>query len=306
MPSNCAVEPKTSEPTASHLNSTVSRAARATAVIVTYQSRTSVEPALVAAREAHRLGMLDCIVLDNASTDATADFIAAEHPWATLIRSDRNHGFGCGCNIAFQHVRTPYLLLLNPDAVLNARGLRTLLQFMQQHPKAGIAAPATLDEHGGRQCAGTLASPSALLRCLLGKHQHAYPKKRTIQPGEAPFQTTWVCGAIMLIRSELFRKLGGFDERFFLYFEETDLCRRAEAIGAEIWAVGSAVATHSGSASAKQTGDALYTSCIAAHYLRSRRRYLTKHYGLARGLTSEVLLRTIEKAHHWRKTLRQQ
>lgn len=301
MPPHCSAAPATEAPT-----DRCTATARVTAVIVTYQSRQTVCPTLHAACEAHRAGLLDCIVVDNASTDGTADMIEAEHPWVTVIRNNENIGFGRGCNRGVQMVTTPYVLMLNPDAVLNARSLRTLVEFMQSHPEAGIAAPATLDDEHHPQSAGTLATPSALLQSLIGNHRCAYPHRRAIIPGQAPFRTPWVCGAVMLIRSELFRQLGGFDERFFLYFEETDLCRRAADAGQEIWAVGQAVATHTGSASAKATGNALYTSCIARHYLRSRLKYLTKHYGLARGLGCEALLRLIELGHHLRKALRRQ
>lgn len=277
---------------------------RATAVIVTYQSRQIVGAALEAARTAHLEGLLDCIVVDNASTDGTADFIAKQHPWARLIRSPENLGFGRGCNLAFQHVTTPFVILVNPDAILDAPAAHTLIEFLQHNPEAGIAAPATLDDDGQPQCAGTMATPSALLYSVLGGHTRAYPNRRPILPGQAPFRTSWVCGAVMIIRADLFRKLGGFDERFFLYFEETDLCRRAAERGAQIWAVGQAVAHHSGSESAKASGNELYSSCIAEHYLRSRRLYLTKHFGLTRGLGSEALLRTIDRLHRLRRRWR--
>jgi N-acetylglucosaminyl-diphospho-decaprenol L-rhamnosyltransferase len=278
---------------------------RATAVIVTYQSRYTVGPALEAAREVHRQGLMNCIVVDNASTDGTADFIANRHPWVNLIRSGENLGFGRGCNLAFQHVTTPYLILINPDAVLDALGTKLLIDFLDRNPAAGIAAPAMLDDDGQPHFGGAMVTPKDLLRSMLGRPQHAYPHRRPIEPGGTAFRTSWVCGAVMVIRSDLFRSLGGFDERFFLYFEETDLCRRAAERGAEIWAIGEAVAYHSGSASAKASGDELYSACIATHYLRSRRIYLTKHFGLIRGLLTDAALRGAMALHRLRRGLRQ-
>lgn len=263
---------------------------RATAVIVTYQSRETVSGALDAAGEAYRAGLLECVVVDNASTDGTADFVEQHYPWARLVRSGENIGFGRGCNLGFQYASTPYLILINPDAALGAEATRELIDFLDQRPEAGIAAPAILDDEGQPHFAGAMVTPRDLLHSLLGSPERAYPQRRVIKPGEVAFRTPWVCGAVMVIRSELFGALGGFDERFFLYFEETDLCRRAAERGAEIWAVGKAVARHSGSASAKASGDALYSSCIATHYLRSRRLYLMKHFGFARGLLTEAVL----------------
>ncbi len=258
-----------------------------TAVIVTYQSRQTIAAALNALHEAHRVGLAEAVVVDNASSDGTADFVAAHYPWVTLVRSSVNVGFGRGCNRGFEHVATPYVLILNPDAVLDVDALRVLVSFMDGQPGAGIAAPAIVEGAGGSlQAAGLMTTPGTLLRGTLGSTQ-PYPDRRPIEPGGEPFATNWVCGAAMLIRSDMFRSLGGFDPRFFLYFEETDFCRRAVRRGAEVWAVGEAVARHIGGASAKATGEKTRSTCIAEHYYRSRFYYLVKHFGWFRAVGAE-------------------
>lgn len=107
----------------------------------------------------------------------------------------------------------------------------------------------------------------------------------------------------MLIRQPLFRQLGGFDPRFFLYFEETDLCRRASALGAEIWAVGEAVIEHVGGASAKTTGETLHSACISEHFYRSRFYYLVKHFGWVRAIASESADAALQRARGLRNRL---
>jgi GT2 family glycosyltransferase len=93
----------------------------------------------------------------------------------------------------------------------------------------------------------------------------------------------------MLIRSDDFRKLGGFDPRFFLYFEETDLCRRALSDGLELWAVGEATAHHLGATAAKSSGQRLvFGENIADHYFRSRFYYLVKHFGWTAAVLTEA------------------
>jgi GT2 family glycosyltransferase len=99
-----------------------------------------------------------------------------------------------------------------------------------------------------------------------------------IVPGSAPSRTGWVCGAVFMIRTDLMKRLHGFDPRFFLYWEETDICKRAENMGFETWAHGTAVAHHVGGASLS-IDDTRIGGCIAKHYYQSRYYYMVKHHG---------------------------
>ena len=115
-----------------------------TAIIVTYQSARTIGDALAAARRCHDAGLLDLVVVDNASPDATRAILAREAGWARVLLEPANHGFGRGCNIGLAHAKSPYTLFLNPDAAIEPSALRTMLEFMQQRPSAGIVGPATL------------------------------------------------------------------------------------------------------------------------------------------------------------------
>lgn len=277
-----------------------------TAVIVTYNSRDEIGAALNALLLAEEAGYARCVVVDNASSDGTADLVAARYPWVTLVRSTRNLGYGRGCNLGFEQVTTPYMLILNPDAVVDQPTLQTLVDFMEEHQQAGIAAPAII--HGGNELQQTnmLTTPKKLLAKAWGLNDLADDPDRPEQPivpGSPPFHTSWVCGAIMLIRTDLFRQLGGFDPRFFLYFEETDLCLRTTQQGHEIWAVGEAVARHVGAASTAKTGHDLESSCIAEHYYRSRYYYLVKHFGWLRATGTEILVRLAQELRYLREIL---
>ena len=130
---------------------------------------------------------------------------------------------------------------------------------------------------GGLQAAGLRPTPGYLLRAALPFLQPE-PAMRLIEPGAPAWRSGWVCGAVFLVRSDLMRKLGGFDSRFFLYWEETDVCKRAEDAGFETWAVGAAVAHHVGGASSS-SDDTRVGGCIAKHYYQSRFYYLAKHHG---------------------------
>jgi GT2 family glycosyltransferase len=259
-----------------------------TAVIVSYRSRDATTNAIASLAPAYEQGILNCIVVDNASNDGTVEHVRRHHSWAAIIVSRENVGFGRGCNLAISCVRTPYVLLINPDAVLPACSLLRLLDFMDAVPRAGMAAPATRTPDGKLQHAGGTPSPLQVLReaWLPG---WLPPTRTVIRPGSEPFRTDWLCGAVLLLRTAMLHDIGDFDPRFFLYFEETDLCRRAVARGWELWAVGQAVAEHVCGVSARATGSTLFHGCIAEHYFRSRFQYLVKHHGYGIAVMTEVV-----------------
>lgn len=259
-----------------------------TAVIVTYNSRGVIGEALDEAAQAHKNGLLEVVIVDNVSSDGTVDFVREQFPWVHVIQSPANVGFGRGCNAGLEFTKTPYILFLNPDAVLPCDSLKTLIAFLESHPKALFVAPAT-ESHGGTQLqvAGGLPSPWSTLRAAAGLPSNPRTR-RTIQPGSEPFLADWLGGGIMLGRCEELRKLGGFDPRFFLYFEETDLCKRAIMAGYELWAVGQATARHTGGTAAKGTGRKLYRASIAEHFFRSRFYYLVKHFGWPAAIWTDI------------------
>jgi GT2 family glycosyltransferase len=179
-------------------------------------------------------------------------------------------------------VKSPFTLFLNPDASLEPEALRTLLSFLRDNSRVGIVGPATIcgaDENSTRlQKTGPLPKPG------FTGNTNLHP----IVPGSSPAKTGWVCGAVFLVRTELMLSLGGFDPRFFLYFEETDVCLRAAQLGFETWAVGLAVARHIGAASSPDD-EALRFGCIPVHYYQSRRYYMIKHHGWLWATAAEAL-----------------
>ncbi len=258
--------------------------ARVTVVIVTWRSASSIGDCLRPLREACAAGVCECVVVDNASPDDTRAILREHESWARIVDSGGNIGFGRGCNLGLSVATTPYVMFLNPDARVAAETIRTLERFMDQHERAAIAAPAIHEPDDAVQHVGVRTSPGVILREASGR-----PVLRTpVRPGAAPFRTDWVCGAAMFCRAETIRSLGGFDPRFFLYFEETDLCRRVEHAGMEIWAVGEAVAHHANAVSARAASRPMFAGCIAEHYFRSRFYYLSKHWGWFAAAVTEL------------------
>lgn len=246
-----------------------------TLAIVTYRSADALPASLAAARRCVEAGVARCVAVDNASDDATPALISAESAWLEPCLNNKNLGFGRGCNCGLERTTTRYVCFMNADVTIEPDAVRTMVEFMDAHPRCGIAAPATTVHAGHLQWAGGLPSPMGVLRPVSLVHA----RRRTIERGGEPFKTDWVCGAVFFARTDLMRQLGGFDPRFFLYFEETDLCLRVAKAGYELWAVGAAHSNHIVGASSESVGGGRVHGCIAAHYYPSRYYYLAKHHG---------------------------
>lgn len=261
-----------------------------TAIVVTYQSAQTINPMLNAARRCYEENLLDVIIVDNNSTDATPELLKCEENWVNLVLTKKNNGYGRSNNIGFTMVTSPYTIFINPDAVVEPQAIRTMMQFMEQHPKVGIVGPALVegDAISGieLQVTGLRPTPLTILRRelpFLSSQSISWP----IMPGTEPFRTGWVCGAVFMIRTDLMKRLNGFDPRFFLYWEEIDLCKRADEIGFETWALGSALAHHIGGASSILDNTRI-GGCISKHYFQSRYYYMVKHHGWLKATIAEV------------------
>jgi hypothetical protein len=261
--------------------------ARCMVAIVTYNSRHTIEDTLTGLQESVQTGLAEIVVVDNASKDGTADYVKEQFPNVNVLRNSVNIGFGRGCNEGFRKVETPYILILNPDAVIDHTSLSLLVEFLDGNPRAGICGPAVQEASGVLQPAGNLPDPwKIMLKPILPGW--ATRNQRHVAPGEKPRTVDWICGSVMLLRTEMIDQIGGFDPRFFLYFEETDLCYRAREAGWQIWTVGKAVANHVNAASAKATGAKMQGGTISEHYYKSRFYYIIKHYGWVLAVTSEI------------------
>ena len=266
---------------------TAAGAAKVSAIIVSYNSLDTIDASLSSLRPAHGAGFLECFAVDNASSDGTAAFVAKAHPWATLIESGGNLGYGRGCNLALHRVRTPHVLFMNADATIGPEDILALVGFLEDHPRAGMVAPALVETDGNLQGTRALPTPGSILAHAAGVNG-GRPDQRLIHPGGAPFEAQWLCGAVLLADRALLEELGGFDPRFFLYYEETDLCRRVRARGRELWAVGAAVARHAAHDSAAKTRKEMYEGCLVEHYYPSRFHYLAKQYGWAAAAATDA------------------
>lgn len=200
-------------------------------------------------------------VIDNASSDGSERAAELAGSQVALIRNRENAGFGRGVNQAVALASENNVLLLNPDCHLTAGALALLEDELAAHPECAITAPRVLDDDGTVQ--GSVRGDPTLLTGLFGRTTlltRLFPQAtlarsnvRTLggANGHENVVADWVSGACMLVRRDVMRAVGGFDPRYFLYWEDADLCRRLRVAGYSTRYVPAAVVTHIGGGSSR-------------------------------------------------------
>ena len=213
-------------------------------VIVTHNSISPVEKCLRSLEEHPPGGEYEVIVVDNASSDGTTELIRDSFPFVRLVANEDNRGYSKGVNQAFLESSGRYFLILNPDIVVGKDSIDGLVRFMDANPEAGIAGSKLVFPDGTVQdsCRAFYTIRALFLRrTFFGR---IFPKAKALREhlmsdydhAEAR-EVDWIIGACMIVRREDVAKVGLMDERFFLYFEDTDWCYRMKQHGKQVWYV---------------------------------------------------------------------
>ena len=221
--------------------------------------------------------MRNIIVVDNASDDDLQTQLPLTLPQATLLRNARNLGFGAANNRALAQVKTPYALLLNPDCLPTPEFLRGLLQAAAEFPDAAIIAPHLMRRTG---------TPEVSYR---------WPATHWVSRGpkaDGPCCVGFVCGAVMLLNMDVMQCIGFFDETFFLYYEDEDLCQRVFLAGQQIVVVPEVEITHLSRGSVKGPNPLKSEFIRGYHHAQSKLVFERKYFGaaLANSLRWKTLL----------------
>ena len=271
-------------------------------LIVTYKSAAMTVANLAALRlERATPGIrLRAIVVDNASGDLPEieRAVAKEgwSDWVTLVAAPRNGGFAYGNNLGLQHAYASgaphYIHLLNPDAQVRSGAVEALTSFLETHREVGIAGSSFETGHGedwpyAFRFPG-LASEidSGLQIGVVSRLLQRYVVARRMD--KSPQQIDWVSGASMMIRAEMLAAVGGLDENYFLYFEETDFCRRARRAGFLTWYVPGSRVMHVGGHSTQVTSADGASRRFPSYWFESRRRYFAVTFGVPRAMLIDV------------------
>jgi len=220
----------------------------------------------------------EVIVVDNASSDGTPELIRRDFPAVRLVEAGANLGYGAGNNLGVSHASGDIVAIVNPDVRLTRDALAALVAYVCDRPDAGIVGPRTVDDGGQISMSARPAyTPGRVLAVYLGL-ANRWPRlaygdmPERLRTAQAPLDVDWLQGSCIVVPRRVYEALGGFDERFFLFAEDVDLCERAGQAGWRVVYLPGACVTHGGSSSVKRahriSTRSYHTSPL--HYFRKR------------------------------------
>ena len=276
-----------------------------TVIIVSYNTRELTLAAVRTLLENSPGLAMRVVVFDNASADGSAAAVAAAFPQVEVIANPENIGFAAANNRVAATATTPYVCLLNPDTETYPRAIINLLAFAKSHPEAGIVGGRTVFRDGSLNPAScwrmmtpwTLFTSTFGLARLLPNSELFNPEAMGGWKRDSVREVDIVVGCLMLVPTDLWQRLGGFDERFFMYGEDADICLRARALGYRPMITPDATIMHLVGASTKRHADKVCAVMQAKSTLIRRHwpRWMVPLglaqfwlWGLVRGLAGQV------------------
>ncbi len=222
-----------------------------TIIIVTYNSRAPVERCIASIEMHEPRRAYEIVVVDNASSDGTAEAVAKRFPRVRVLANGENLGYSRGVNQGIRLSSGRAILILNPDIIVREGSIDRLMEFLDSHPDAGIVGSKLVYPDGRLQhsCRSFYTMGALVLRrTFLGA---LFPRAKPLRDHllldydhETPRKVDWIIGACMLVRRAALEKVGAMDERFFLYFEDIDWCNRMKRHGWSVYYAPSSVMTH--------------------------------------------------------------
>lgn len=285
----------------------------ASVVIVSYNTSDILQACLTSLLKSIGERNIETIVVDNASRDDSANMVAEQFPGVQLIRSRVNLGFAAANNVAFNVATGRYIILLNPDTLLGTEAIGIALAHMDANPEVGLAGGRLIDRNGVSQPSAR-KFPSLLNEFLvLSGLAFRFPKSRLFgrfdrtwaDPQQAS-EVDWVPGAFAIMRHTALKQAGPFDERFFLYYEEVDLCKRFKQHDWKIWYWPDIVVPHWGGESSKTVENVEFTSAgsqLLLWRMRSGLLYYRKHHGRWSAWMVSRLEKTWHVLRHFKASL---
>ena len=247
-------------------------------IVVSWNTRNLLAQCLHSILATTTLPQSQIIVVDNNSTDGSAEFVANNFSTVQLIINSEHLGFARANNQGIRASSGKYILLLNSDTILQPGTVHQMLEFMNAHLQAGILGGNILNpDLSPQRCFGSFPnfwSESIFAWGLDSRLPFSLFTKHIRQPLDTPHETDWVLGAALMIRRAVFQQTGMLDEDYFMYSEEIDMCYRAKQNGWRIYVIPNTPVIHLGGQSTRQT-----PGKMKAELFRSKVRYFEKHFG---------------------------
>jgi N-acetylglucosaminyl-diphospho-decaprenol L-rhamnosyltransferase len=246
-------------------------------VVVNYDSGDHLRSCIAALEDALGGMEAELLVVDNTSTDGSLDGVEELDPRVRVIRNQENLGYGRACNQGFSAATAPFVCLLNPDIIPDPECLQKMAVALAAHPDVGILGPRLRNPDGSvYPSARIVPTPAvalghAALGMFLPNNRFSRVYKLMDVPGVAEMEVEWVSGAAMLVRREAFQVVGGFDEDFFMYVEDLDLCVRLGELGWKALYYPQVEMTHHVAGSSRRT-----PYSMIRHHHQSLLRYAAK------------------------------
>ena len=250
-------------------------------VIVNYNSKLLLEQCIESIKKATRQIDTEIIVVDNNSTDGSKEYLPAKITGIKFIFNDKNEGFAKASNKGFKNSSGKYILFLNPDTILTDTCLADCISFFETHPDAGAVGVRMLDGKRKflKESKRGLPSPATSFYKLFGLAS-IFPTSKTFAkyyqghlPEKENNPVEVLSGAFMMIKREVFEKVNGFDEDFFMYGEDIDLSIRITRSGYKNYYLGAISVTH------LKGGSTVYGNEYIEDFYDAMNVFIKKHYG---------------------------
>ncbi len=251
------------------------------AVVVTFNSESTIAHCIESVTDTASEWIETLVVVDNASSDRTCEVVREFGPTVTLIENKENLGFGTACNQGAKIHDSEFILLLNPDARVEQDTVRILVAFLHARTAAACCGPLIRNESSIPDPACRRGFPTPLNATgRLFFLDKVFSGSRGIAGYNMPWlgfdreaRVDCISGACLMMRRKDYERLAGFDEAFFLFGEDVDLCKRVSLAERETWFVPAACATHLGGHSMRQAKET-----AGYEFYRAMRVYMAKHW----------------------------
>jgi len=242
---------------------------------------------------------IELVIIDNASDDGSYEAVREAYPNAAAIRNSTNLGFGAACNQGIRATSSKFILLLNSDARLTAQAFQALCDCLEQDQRCGAAGCRVINAAGAevvntRNFLTPLNQAFELAGIRLGSGWLRRTRRPNVDRNLVDCSVDWIDGACLMLRRTALDETGFFDERFFMYSEDEDLCFRLKKRGWLVCFSRGGTAVHHGAASSR-----LHKIEMLHHFYLSQMLFLSKHRTKRSTFFYEVLMKAVLVLKHW-------